>query len=164
MNYSIEAFAQAVLIGIGATAFMDVWLMFLKRINVPTLNFSLLGRWVGHVFKGQWFHNGIAKSSPIPQETAIGWLMHYAIGIAFALLLVAFVGDAWIKTPSLLPALALGVASVTAPLLIMQPAMGAGIASRRTATPLRNSIKSLLNHSVFGGGLYVAAMLMTIFH
>jgi hypothetical protein len=42
-------------------------------------------------------------------------------------------------------------------LLVMQPAMGAGVASSKTRTPLRNCIKSIATHTVFGIGLYVAA-------
>ena len=33
-----------VLIGGGATLFMDIWLMFLKRLGVQTLNFAFIGR------------------------------------------------------------------------------------------------------------------------
>ena len=50
-------------------------------------------------------------------------------------------------------------ATVAAPWLVMQPAMGAGIASRRTPTPGRNRARSLANHLVFGLGLYLAAAL-----
>ena len=46
------------------------------------------------------------------------------------------------------------------PLLLIQPAMSAGIASRNTPTPLRNSLKSLATHSVFGLGLYLSAALI----
>jgi hypothetical protein len=42
----------------------------------------------------------------------------------------------------------------------MQPAMGAGIASSRTPTPLKNSLRSLANHAVFGLGLYLSAATM----
>jgi hypothetical protein len=44
------------------------------------------------------------------------------------------------------------------PLFVMQPAMGAGIASSRTKTPLLNGLRNLLNHTVFGAGLYVSAL------
>jgi hypothetical protein len=45
-----------------------------------------------------------------------------------------------------------------APLLILQPALGAGIASSKTPTPVLNSIKSLVTHTVYGFGLYLAAL------
>ena len=36
-------------------------------------------------------------------------------------------------------------------------AMGAGFLALKTPTPLKNALRSLANHTVFGAGLYVAA-------
>ena len=157
LNFTVS---RIVLIGIGATATMDMWLMLLKRIGVPTLNFAMIGRWVGHWRQGQWSHERIASAAPVAGEMALGWLVHYATGVAFAGVLVALCGPPWIASPSLLPALAVGIGSVAAPLLVMQPALGAGIASSRTPTPLRNCLRSLANHTVFGTGLYLAALVI----
>lgn len=157
MNELLESLARIVLMGIGATAVMDAWLWFLKRMNLPGLNFAYVGRWVGHWRQGKWAHDSIAKAAPVKGELALGWAIHYATGIAFAGLLVSIVGSAWASSPRLLPALAVGIATVAAPLLVMQPAMGGGIASSRTPTPVRNCLRSLANHTVFGLGLYLAA-------
>lgn len=156
MHSWIEITGKAALIGIGATAIMDLWLLLLKKWHVPTMNFALLGRWVGHVVRGRWSHDGMARSAPIRHELAIGWLAHYAIGLGFGILHVAVFGTAWLADPTLLPALTTGVATAVAPLFILQPAMGSGIASSKTPAPVLNSCKSLLNHCVFGGGIYLA--------
>jgi hypothetical protein len=103
-------------------------------------------------------HRRIADAAPVRGELALGWAAHYAMGIAFASLLVALQGPESAGSPSFLPALLPGMGTVVAPLFVMQPAMGAGIAPSRTAAPVRNSLKSLLNHSVFGAGLYLAAL------
>ena len=124
-----------VLIGVGATAVMDLWLLILKRLHVPTLNFAFIGRWVGHIFQGKWFHEGMLRVEPIKGELRIGWLTHYAIGVAFAALLVSVFGVGWMDNPTFLPAISVGMATVIAPLFIMQPAMDAGIASSKTASP-----------------------------
>jgi hypothetical protein len=153
----LEGTARVILIGIGATMVMDLWLILLKRLGVPTMSFALLGRWIGHFPRGQWAHDGIVKAAPINGEVLLGWLAHYASGIAFAALLVLAFGLRWTRSPSLLPALIIGIGTVVVPLLIMQPAMGAGIASSRTRTPIRNCLKSLASHAVFGVGLYLAA-------
>lgn len=160
MGSWIEFVGKTALIGIGATAIMDVWLSLLKKLNVPTMSFALLGRWVGHVFRGKWFHDGMAKSPPIRRELAIGWLAHYGIGIGFAILHIAVFGADWMTNPTFVPAIATGIATVIAPLFIMQPAMGSGIVSSKTAAPLRNCLKSLTNHSVFGCGIYLAGILV----
>jgi Protein of unknown function (DUF2938) len=132
----------------------------LKRMNVKTLDFALIGRWVGHALRGRFAHDAIARAAPVKGELALGWLAHYAVGIAFAALLIALHGMAWASSPSLLPALAVGVGSVLVPLFVMQPAMGAGIASSRTPAPARNCLRSLANHTVFGAGLYLAAVII----
>ena len=150
--------ARVAIAGIGATALMDVWLLLLKRMNLPTLNLALLGRWVGHMWRGKWAHEAIAKASPIKNEVALGWFAHYAIGIAFATALACLLGPQWTRSPNLLAALCLGIGTVVAPLFIMQPAMGAGVASSRTPTPVRNCLRSLANHTVFGAGLYLSAI------
>lgn len=159
---SLHDLAQIAFIGIAATAVMDVWLMLLKRVGVQTLDFALIGRWVGHLLRGQIAHASIRQSPRIPGELVWGWVTHYAVGIAFAGLLVLVQGFDWTQSPSLLPAIAVGVSTVVAPLFVMQPAMGSGFAASKTPTPLKNCFRSLANHTVFGLGLYVAAVLLAL--
>ena len=156
----LQDITNVALIGIGATVVMDVWLTFLKRMGVQTLDFSFIGRWVGHLFLGSIVHVSIKKAQPIPGELMLGWFTHYAIGIAFAGLLVGICGIGWASTPSLLPALLVGMGTVVASLFVMQPAMGSGFAASKTPTPLKNCIRSVVNHTVFGLGLYLSAFLI----
>ena len=81
-----------------------------------------------------------------------------AIGIAFAGLLIGTFGLGWARSPTLLPALAIGLVTVVAPLFVLQPALGLGIASSKTAAPVFNCTKSIVTHGVFGLGLYLAAL------
>jgi hypothetical protein len=147
----------AALIGIGATALMDLWLALLRRLGVATLPMALVGRWAGHLARGRVAHAAIARAEPVPGENAWGWAVHYAVGIGFALILVALQGGDWLRNPTPGPAVAVGVATVLAPLAVMQPAMGAGWFASRTPTPLKNCLRSLANHAVFGLGLYLGA-------
>lgn len=147
----------AALIGIGATALMDLWLALLRRLGVATLPMALIGRWAGHLARGRVAHAAIARAEPVPGENAWGWAVHYAVGIGFALILVALQGGDWLRNPTPGPAVAVGVATVLAPLAVMQPAMGAGWFASRTPTPLKNCLRSLANHAVFGLGLYLGA-------
>jgi hypothetical protein len=164
MDLILQDPGRIALVGIGATALMDLWLALLGRLGVPSLNMAYIGRWAGHALRGRWRHHPIAKSPPIAGEAALGWGVHYAVGVVFAGLLASLAGPLWFQAPSPLPALALGVATVAAPLFVLQPAMGAGIASSRTPTPLRNCLRSLANHAVFGAGLYLAALLLRSIH
>jgi fatty acid desaturase len=155
----IAAFAlSAGAIGIGATAFMDLWTTAQKRLlGIPSLDYRLVGRWLGHMTRAQWRHPAIAAAPPIVGESVLGWLAHYAIGIAFAALLLALWGEDWARTPSLAPALIVGLVTVLVPFLIVQPAFGAGLAASRTPRPGTARLKSVVTHLSFGVGLFVAA-------
>ena len=149
--------AHIAAVGVGATALMDGWLWLLSRLGVPTTGFAMVGRWVGHFGRGEFAHASIAKAAPVRFELGLGWLTHYLIGIGYALLLVGLQGAGWLEQPTLLPALVFGALTVVAPWFVMQPAMGAGVLALKTPTPLKNSLRNLANHTVFGVGLYVAA-------
>lgn len=152
-----QAVIVALAIGIAATAVMDLWLLALAHLGVPTTDWRLVGRWVASIRQGRFAHASIAQAPAVRFERALGWLTHYAVGIAYALMLVDFTGAQWLEQPAVLPALAFGLASVVLPLFVMQPAMGAGFAAAKTATPWRNRLRALANHGVFGLGLYWGA-------
>lgn len=162
MSDTLELVLRTVAIGTGATLLMDLWGVLLRRMGIATLDFALLGRWIGHLPDGTLMHASVAKATPVAGEVWIGWCAHYTIGIAFSGLLVVARGLDWVRAPTLGPALAVGMATVVAPLFILQPAMGAGIASMKTPRPLSNTIRSLVTHLVFGVGLYVAAYLTSL--
>lgn len=158
MPTAFEYVFRSIFIGAGATLVIDGWAALLRRFGVPSLNFALLGRWIGHLLRGQFAHESIGKAPPIRRESLLGWVAHYAIGISFAGLLLATFGLGWARSPTLGPALLVGVSTVVAPLFILQPALGAGIASSKTPRPVFNTLKSLTTHLMFGVGLFVAAL------
>lgn len=159
MTERLEFAIRVILIGVGATLVMDLWLYFLRQAGISTLNMAFLGRWIGHLLKGQLIHENISKTAPIRGELVIGWCAHYGIGISFAAVLLIVFGLKWARVPALGPALIIGIVTVAAPLLVLQPALGAGIASSKTPTPLLNCLKSLATHTVYGFGLYLAALI-----
>lgn len=153
MDYAFPA----LLVGAGATATMDLWALARRRLfGTPLPDYGLVGRWIGHMKDGRFRHEAIAAAPRIPGERLIGWAAHYAIGIGFAALLLSVVGPAWLARPSLLPALLVGVCTVAAPFLVMQPGMGAGVAARLSKRPSAARLQSLVTHTVFGLGLYLA--------
>ncbi len=150
-----------ILTGIGATALLDLWTVVRKKaFGTAMPNYGLVGRWIAHMPQGRFRHASIAKAEPRRGELAIGWTAHYLIGIAFAALLPAVAGASWFERPTLLPALALGIATVAAPFLVMQPSMGAGIAASRTPDPRTARRQSIVTHAIFGLGLYAAAVII----
>ena len=140
---------------------MDAWGIARTRLfGSPPANYGLVGRWLAYLPRGRFRHDPIAKSPPVRGELAIGWIAHYATGIAFAGVLLALWGAEWARQPSLAPALIVGIGSVAAPFLVMQPGMGAGIAASRTPRPNAARLQSLVTHAVFGLGLFLSASLV----
>jgi hypothetical protein len=146
---------STVLLGLGATAMMDIWgLLRRPLLGMAAPDYRLVGRWIGHMVHGRFRHESIASAAPLPRERLIGWTAHYLTGMVFATALVAIAGREWMLQPSIAPALIVGVGSLIAPFLLMQPAMGAGVAARRTPRPGQARLQSLLTHTAFGFGLY----------
>jgi hypothetical protein len=160
MQYTI----YALLIGAGATVVMDIWgIVRARLLRAPPMNYALVGRWLAYLPRGQFRHNPIAASPPVPGELLIGWTAHYATGIAFAAMLLAIYGLDWACRPTIGAALIVGIGSVAAPFLVMQPGMGAGIAASRTPNPAAARFQSLVTHAIFGLGLYVAGRVTAAF-
>lgn len=153
----MDLFQCTLITGVGATAVMDAWGIARRPLlSIPAPDYALVGRWLGHMAHGRFRHEAIAASAPVPGEALIGWTAHYVIGIAFAATLVGLWGVDWLRQPTLGPALAVGVATVAAPFLVMQPGMGAGIAASRSRRPAAARVQTLVTHAVFGLGLYLA--------
>lgn len=157
----MHGFTNTVLIGAGATMVMDLWALARRRLfGIALPDYGLVGRWIAHMPRGRFRHRAIAAAAPVRGERAIGWIAHYLTGIAFATLLPILGGTAWLREPTPGPALLVGLVTVAAPFLLMQPGMGAGIAARRTPRPWAARRQSLITHAIFGLGLYVAAWLL----
>jgi Protein of unknown function (DUF2938) len=161
MNYLL----YAAILGVGATALMDVWGIVRKRVfGVAAPNYALVGRWLAWMPRRRFRHESIAATPAVRNERLIGWIAHYLIGIAFAGLLLSVCGLKWIREPTVTPALMVGVGAVVAPFLLMQPGMGMGVAARRTPRPTAARVQSLITHAVFGVGLYGTGWIAKLVH
>lgn len=148
-----------VAVGVGATLVQDLWNLLLRRaFGIPSLDLCLLGRWLCHMPAGTFRHASIAAARRKTAECAVGAVAHYTIGAAFALLLVLATSGEWLLRPTVLPALLVAVATLVFPFLLMQPALGLGVASSRAPDPTRARLKSLMSHVAFGLGLYLCAL------
>jgi hypothetical protein len=145
----------AILLGIGATALLDLWNLALNRLfKLPLPPWHLVGRWFAGLPRGHLVHHaGIGQSPPVRGELAIGWVMHYLVGILFAAVLLAIWGPAWAAQPRFGPALWVG-------LVILQPGMGVGIACSGAPRPMLARGLNIAGHVVFAIGLYGTALLM----
>ena len=159
MNTLVLTLTRALLIGLGATLTFDLWGLFLKHaFQIPPSNLCLVGRWLGNMPEGIFSHANIVAAPRKSAECTIGWIAHYLIGVTFAIVFVAFAGAHWLQQPTLLPAIGFGVVTVLAPFSIMQPAFGLGFAAAKLSNPTPARVRSLMNHTAFGVGLYLFAL------
>jgi hypothetical protein len=50
MSMEAHDVIEAIAVGVGATLVMALWNLFLKHMfSIPSLNYCLLGRWLGHM-------------------------------------------------------------------------------------------------------------------
>ncbi|HEX5131018.1 MAG TPA: DUF2938 domain-containing protein [Candidatus Krumholzibacteria bacterium] len=153
---------SAIPIGIGATVTFDLWALFLKRtFKIPSSNICVVGRWLLYMPEGTFRHANIATAAAKRGECMLGWIAHYMIGITFAIAFVALAGSGWLRDPTPIPAMVFGIATVVAPLFIMQPSFGFGFAASKSPNPGQARLRSLMNHAAFGAGLYLSALLLS---
>ena len=160
---TVEIIVRVIVLGIGATLVMDLWALLRRRwFGIASLDYALVGRWLGHMRHGRFHHPAIGKLQPVRGERLLGWSCHYLIGVIFAALFVAVIGPQWLGQPTLVPALLLGAVSVSAPLLLMQPAFGMGLAASRMPHPWQVRLRTLVTHLVFGVGIYLTALVTSL--
>ncbi len=157
MNEGLEFVTRAVAVGVGATLVMDLWAVILKRLEVRSLDYGLLGRWLGHLCRGRLAHPNIGQATAIRGERGVGWAAHYGIGVGFAGLLLGVWGIGWARAPTVGPAMLVGMVTLVAPFFVLQPALGLGVLARNAPDPGQARLKSALAHAAYGLGLYVAA-------
>jgi hypothetical protein len=161
MDTLVLILIQAILIGLGATLTFDLWGLFLKHaFQIAPSNICLVGRWLRYMPAGTFMHANLGSAPRKSAECAVGWIAHYLIGSTFALIFVGFAGTHWLQQPTLMPALVFGVVTVLAPFAIMQPAFGLGFAAAKLSNPTPARVRSLMNHTAFGIGLYLFALLV----
>ncbi len=163
MQNVFDVILAILVVGVGATLVMDLWALFLQRVlAIPSLSYCFVGRWVGHMQRGVFHHVKISAAEARPRECMLGWGVHYLVGIIYAGFLVLPHQGVWLNwlgansLQAFWVALALGIATVMFPFLVMQPALGFGFAASKNPDPLRARIKTLMTHLVFGVGLFVA--------
>ena len=77
---------SALIVGVIATALLDTWAWLLKStLQVPSLRLCVLGRWLPHMPEQGMVQCHVAQQPGHRGECALGWSVHYAIGILFAL-------------------------------------------------------------------------------
>lgn len=157
-NYA-EFALRAVLIGAGATVVMDLWAVLLQRLfRVQPSNWAMVGGGLGTFRVG----SSSTTESRMPRPSVLSWRLAGSSTThrhKYGALLLGILGLGWARRPTLLPPLILSLVALVAPFFLLQPGMGFGVAGATTPNPNATRVRSALNHTVFGLGLYVSALL-----
>lgn len=154
---------SAVGIGLLATLILDLLNAGYSRIiGLPAPDYRTVGRWSAGLLRGRLRHRTILTTPPHPAEHEIGLLVHYATGVIFVAAMLSVL-PRWTDAPTPGPALLTGLITLAFPFLVMQPAMGFGVAASRTPAPWKARGRSLINHLTFGLSIYLAGVAMSQF-
>src|SRR5580765_3225171 len=97
MSTDATYFLGTIVVGVGATLFMDLGALFLKHVfGIAAANYCLVERWFLQMPDGTFMHASIAAAPDKRFECPVGWTAHYVIGTAYALVLVALVSGSWL--------------------------------------------------------------------
>ena len=148
--------AELILIGIGSCFVFDAWQrIFQIFTSIPPSNWTLVGRWfIGLMSNGQLIASQLSQQPQAKHETPTGWVVHYAVGIAYSYVLFILV-QLGIFEPTITHGLVFGVLSVLVPWLFFMPAMGNGIMASKAPNPKVACALALMVHSLFGLSLGV---------
>jgi hypothetical protein len=157
----LEFLWKSVAVGVGATVLMDLWALLLAGLKVTgPVNWAPVGRWFWHLREGKVFHEDIAKAPPYEHENELGWIAHYAVGIAYGILMGVVGGPSWFAAPTFLLAWIVALVTVSAGWFLLQPGLGLGWAASKLPNPGKARALNLAAHTVFGFGLYATALLI----
>ncbi len=151
---TLDWLPSAIAAGVGATLLIDLWAQLLRRsAGIGATDWALVGRWVAGLARGR-LQLRVGEFQRRERGDALrGWLTHYAVGIAYALIYLLLVNALAAKV-SLPSALLFGAITVLAPWLILQPALGKGVFASGAPNPAQTRLLNLVTHLLFGAGLY----------
>lgn len=149
---------RSLLIGVFATAALDLWNILLNRTGgFPLPNWSFIGRWFMQTLSGRPYQPDIAGVPAHPNETAIGWAFHYAVGVAFAAALL-LIWPGWARNPTFWPPMIVGWVTIGCGWFILAPLLGGGMAHSRKADATTPRLLNIAAHTVFGLAMWIAGL------
>lgn len=156
----VELIIAGLFMGLGGTLAMDIWSEVLARgFNQPRPAWARIGRWAAQLLAGRVFHPDIGAVAEVRGELALGWGVHYAVGLTYGVIFALLAGPGWLDAPRFLPLWIYALVTVGAGWFLLQPGMGLGWAASRTPNPWKVRIMGLVAHTVFGLGMYAVALL-----
>lgn len=153
---AILAIIAIIIVGVVATATLDVWQQIYRMLTgMPITNWAMIGRWAAYIPKGQLVHEDIGKTPAVPNEATLGWIVHYAVGIGYAIVYLLLMWFVFQSPPGFVSAMIFGAISVSVTWFVMEPILGAGMMASKTPKPSAVMIQDFTSHLSFGLGLFL---------
>ena len=156
----MNLFLTGVLAGVLGTLAMDsLNLVFARTGVLLRIDIGTIGRMSAGWARGRFRYRHPSEMKPVTNETLIGYITHYLIGVGLAVPFVLtwahFSGG---PAPPVW-ALAYGIATTVASVFVVYPSMGFGVFGRRSPDGIRAPLSSVANHFFFGVGMAAAVAL-----
>jgi len=157
----INLVLMGVVAGVVGTLVMDTLNYLLARTGLLLkIDIGMIGRMTAGWIHGRFRYGHPGEMEQDANEMLYGYITHYTISVAFALIYV-FGWDLLVGGPaSPLWALIFGVATTVAPQFLVLPSMGLGVFGRRSPEGIRAPLSSLANHLFFGMGMSITVAFM----
>lgn len=157
---------QILVAGVVGTAILDLWQrVYHLATGLPPSNWAMIGRWVGHFRDGQFVQADIGKATPVPNEAALGWIVHYVVGIGYAAVYLLLMRCVFAAPPDLVSALVFGAVSVGVTWFVMEPILGAGAMAGHVPAAVRAKVvgQDFTSHLSIGFGIYLGTLVARFF-
>jgi hypothetical protein len=147
--------------GVLGTVTMDLGNLLVSRAGVLSkIDMGMIGRMAAGWTRGRLRYGHPSDMEEVKNETAYGYLTHYAIGVGFAvpyllgwqILVGGPASPGW--------AIAYGIATTVASWFFVYPSMGLGALGRRSPDGLKAVLSPLANHLFYGLGMAAGVALV----
>ena len=134
----MEFIVTGIIAGVFGTLMMDsLNHLFARTGIILKIDMRMIGRMSAGWIHGRFRYNNPGEMEQAANEMLYGYITHYTISVAFALIYV-FGWDLLVGGPaSPLWALIFGVATTAAPQFLVLPSMGLGVFGRRSPEGIR---------------------------
>ncbi len=157
---SAEILLFILVVGIGSTLALDLWGLFTAKIGwMPGTHWPSVGRWLLGLPAGRPVLDGTDTRPHTTAESVTGWVFHYLVGLAYAVLFPLVWGAGFVAAPTAFPFVLIGVViSTLAGLLVLMPGMGGGVFARKLPNQGAMILYVIVAHLVFAIAQYLLAV------
>jgi Protein of unknown function (DUF2938) len=154
------AIIEIIIVGVVATLALDIWQQIYRLLfGTAITDWAIIGRWAAYLPRGQLVHENIGETTPVAHELALGWVVHYAVGIGYAVVYLFLMWFVFASPPDFKSAMIFGAISVAVTWFAMEPVLGAGVMASKTPRPPAAMAHDFTSHLSFGFGLFLGVVI-----